>query len=163
MKRCPTIIVATVVTFFCTLSPFSYAQPVKYEAVQLVEMTMQTNWESASALLEAVMEKLAADVAKSGDSKPSDTVLLEELKKSFSREGFSKALAISISGYMSDAELKETVAFYRTPVGQKWLQFNADKPAKLAFIGVMLKEACAGAEARVPPAERSRAMAQACR
>ena len=126
----------------------TYSQNIKYEAFKLSEIIVSTNWDKAKPGIDAMFDGFALKLKDDRANEKANQVVLEEMRRAFSRDNFSKMVAEGLSENMTEAELREVLAFWQSPVGIKYQNANANLLSAKA-IAKLLAETCNAAKSRL--------------
>lgn len=140
----------------------TYSQNIKYEAFKLVEMGMSSSWDSAKPAIDAMFDGFALKLKDDRANEKANQIVFEELRRAFTRDNFSKIAAEALSENMTEAELREVLAFWQSPVGVKYLKATENMMSTKAT-AKLLAEACNAAKNRLSFFERPGSAWEDCR
>ncbi|MDR7305414.1 DUF2059 domain-containing protein [Rhodoferax saidenbachensis] len=142
----------------------AHAQTTRELAFKLAEAAVDDSFKEVRPMLMAAFDNLEKDASANGKSDRTLSIFIEEVKNSFNRENFIKAIGDVWEREMTRAELQEALNFMTSPTGRKFqvVSKTMKEPRNLAPI---FREACNRARSRVQaiatnPAELDRVCAQ---
>lgn len=130
------------------------AQTLSFDSVRLADILLEATWPSTEKSIPLLVTGLKSQLVAGGTPDGPSRVFSEELQRGMTRENMSRYLAPVLSETFSDAEMKELLAFMRSPLGQKYLRMNNDISGN-RFIEPIAKQACGAAQKRLSTSEYS--------
>lgn len=128
------------------------AQGVRPDASRLAEIAMNDSWEALQPLLDTSLENLEQKARAVKGPNPTIRIFIDELKKSFSKENFIQTIAAVFSEQMTEAELKEALAFTTSPTGRKFVALSKSM-SDGKYMAPFVIEACNRTRARLQVAQ----------
>lgn len=140
------------------------AQGIRPDALRLAEFAMNDSWDALKPMLDASLESLEQKARAVRGANPTTGIFIDELKKSFSKENFTQTIAAAFSEQMTEAELKEALAFTTSATGRKFVALSKSM-GDGKYMGPFVLDACNRTRARLQAAriQPDSNFEQACR
>ena len=128
----------------------AYAQNVSYDAVKFAETWVNSSWEEGMGKAwPSISLQMETQFKENGVSDQATKIWMEEFRRSFTKENFSRALAPALTEKFSPDELKELSTFIGSNLGKKYLQLNSTLSTDPRFIALFLKQTCDATKSRL--------------
>ena len=128
----------------------AFAQSVSYDAVKTAESWVNSSWEEEMGKAWSAMSlEMERQFKENGVSDQASKIWVEELRRSFTKENFSRALAPALTEKFNPDELKELNTFIQSNLGKKYLRLNKDLSSDPRFIAPFLKQSCDATKSRL--------------
>lgn len=134
---------------------------MSFESVRLADALAEHTWPTLEAALSPLFLGLEAQLRRNGTPDRASSVFVHELRKVFSRDNITKAMAAALNEKLNADETRELATFMQTRAGQKYLQLNTELTKPRYFLP-MVKQACENASSQLSASEHA-GLGSACR
>ncbi len=121
----------------------------KPDAAAIANLMVNDSWNEIQGMLGVMFTGLEAQFKAQGEMTRAKTIMLEELRNALTRDLMVRVFSNGLSEQMTDAELAEVLAYYRSPAGRKMAVFGRTQGRDPRFIAALLYEVCGKTLARL--------------
>lgn len=117
------------------------AQTVTFDSVKIAELVVSSSWDQLESLFPPLFTAIEANLKAEGATEKASKVFGAELQKAMNREAMTKVYAQLIASKYSEAEQRETLLFFSSTAGQKYLALSK-QAAQPEVFSPIVKQAC---------------------
>jgi hypothetical protein len=127
----------------------AYAQVPRGTAYQLAELSVDSMWDGVRPMMHGAMDNVVKSAEEKNGVNQELRTFVEEYKNAFNRENLILIVTSLYAQRMTEAELREALAFVQSPVGMKFNQLGRSLGDPQVLVKPILAEACSRARVRI--------------